>query len=303
MLIQNTNPMMVCPEHMKVREGFSRPDLFLAVHEQFMTETAAMADLVLPATTFLEHDDFYLAGGHTFLQVARKAIEPVGEARSNHDLLCALARRLGADHPGFEMTAWEMIEATFKASGLPDPATVFERGGHDCAPDFETRHFLNGFAHPDGRFRFKPDWSAIGPGHEPMPALPDHMAVIDEAEPERPFRLVTAPARSFLNSTFTETPASRAREGRPTALVHPQDCARLGIAEGDLVRISNGRGSVLVHARPFQGIQPGVLVVEGIWPNAAFVGGIGINALTSADAGFPAGGAVFHDSAVALARA
>jgi anaerobic selenocysteine-containing dehydrogenase len=136
-----------------------------------------------------------------------------------------------------------------------------------------------------------------------MPALPDHMAVIDEAEPERPFRLVTAPARSFLNSTFTETPASRAREGRPTALVHPQDCARLGIAEGDLVRISNGRGSVLVHARPFQGIQPGVLVVEGIWPNAAFVGGIGINALTSADAGFPAGGAVFHDSAVALARA
>ena len=303
MLIQNTNPMMVCPEHMKVREGFSRQDLFVAVHEQFMTETAAMADLVLPATTFLEHDDFYLAGGHTFLQVARKAIEPVGEARSNHDLLCALARRLGADHPGFEMTAWEMIEATFKASGLPDPATVFERGGHDCAPDFETRHFLNGFAHPDGRFRFKPDWSAIGPGHEPMPALPDHMAVIDEAEPERPFRLVTAPARSFLNSTFTETPASRAREGRPTALVHPQDCARLGIAEGDLVRISNGRGSVLVHARPFQGIQPGVLVVEGIWPNAAFVGGIGINALTSADAGFPAGGAVFHDSAVALARA
>ena len=85
--------------------------------------------------------------------------------------------------------------------------------------------------------------------------------------------------------------------------MHPQDCARLGIAEGDLVRISNGRGSVLVHARPFQGIQPGVLVVEGIWPNAAFVGGIGINALTSADAGFPAGGAVFHDTAVALARA
>ena len=303
MLIQNTNPMMVCPEHMKVREGFSRPDLFLAVHEQFMTETAAMADLVLPATTFLEHDDFYIAGGHTFLQVARKAIEPVGQARSNHDLLCALARRLGADHRGFEMTAWQLIEATFNASGLPDPASVYEQGGHDCAQDFETRHFLNGFAHPDGKFRFKPDWSEIGPCHERMPALPDHMAVIDEAEPERPFRLVTAPARSFLNSTFTETSASREREGRPTALVHPQDCARLGITEGDLVRISNRRGSVLVHARPFPGLQPGVLVVEGIWPNAAFVGGVGINALTSADAGFPAGGAVFHDTAVALARA
>jgi anaerobic selenocysteine-containing dehydrogenase len=303
MLIQNTNPMMVCPEHMKVREGFSRPDLFVAVHEQFMTETAAMADLVLPATTFLEHDDFYLAGGHTFLQVARKVIEPVGEARSNHELICALARRLGAEHPGFRMSAWEVIEATFAASGLPDPARVHEQGGLDCAGDFEARHFLHGFGHPDGKFRFKPNWSGLGPGHERMPALPDHMPAIEAADANHPFRLVTAPARSFLNSTFTETDASRAREGRPTALVHPQDCARLAIAAGDLVRISNRRGSVLVHARPFAGLQPGVLVVEGIWPNAAFVGGIGINALTSADPGCPAGGAVFHDTAVALAKA
>jgi anaerobic selenocysteine-containing dehydrogenase len=303
LLVQNTNPMMVCPEHIKVREGFSRPDLFVAVHEQFMTETAMMADLVLPATTFLEHDDFYIASGHTFLQVGRKAIEPVGQARSNHDLLCGLAQRLGADHPGFRMSAWEIIEATFAASGLPDPATVYEQGGLDCAPDFETRHFLNGFGHPDGKFRFRPDWSGLGPGHERMPALPDHMPVIEEADPDHPFRLVTAPARSFLNSTFTETAASRAREGRPTALVHPQDCARLGIVEDSLVRLSNRRGSVLVHARPFGGLQPGVLVVESIWPNGAFVGGIGINALTSADPGYPAGGAVFHDTAVALAKA
>jgi anaerobic selenocysteine-containing dehydrogenase len=303
LFIQNTNPMMVCPEHLKVREGFSRADLFVAVHEQFMTETAAMADLVLPATTFLEHDDFYIAGGHTFLQVARKAIEPVGEARSNHDLLCALAHRLGAEHPGFEMSAWEMIEATFRASGLPDPAIVHEQGGLDCAPDFETRHFLNGFGHADGKFRFKPDWKSVGSGHERMPVLPDHMPAIEEPDAEHPFRLVTAPARSFLNSTFTETAASRSREGRPTALVHPRDCGRLGIVAGDLVRLSNKRGAVLVHARPFEGLQPGVLVVESIWPNAAFVGGIGINALTSADRGFPAGGAVFHDTAVALAKA
>jgi anaerobic selenocysteine-containing dehydrogenase len=303
LFIQNTNPMMVCPEHVKVREGFSRRDLFTVVHEQFMTETAAMADVVLPATTFLEHDDFYTAGGHTFLQVARKAIEPVGEARSNHEVICALARRLGASHPGFEMSAWEIIEATFAASGLPDPATVFEHGGHDCAPDFETRHFLTGFGHPDGKFRFKPDWSRIGPGHARMPVLPDHMAVIEEASSEHPFRLVTAPARSFLNSTFTEMGESRRREGRPTALVHPADCAALGLSEGDLVRISNMRGATLVHAKPFDGVQKGVVVVEGIWPNADFAGGIGINALTSAEAGFPAGGAVFHDSAVALARA
>jgi anaerobic selenocysteine-containing dehydrogenase len=85
--------------------------------------------------------------------------------------------------------------------------------------------------------------------------------------------------------------------------VHPADCAALCLSEWDLVRISNMRGATLVHAKPFDGVQKGVVVVEGIWPNADFAGGIGINALTSAEAGFPAGGAVFHDSAVALARA
>ena len=97
--------------------------------------------------------------------------------------------------------------------------------------------------------------------------------------------------------------ASREREGRPTALIHPQDCARLGLSEGELVRLSNRRGAAMMHAAPFEGVQPGVIVVEGIWPNAAFADGIGINALTSADPGLPAGGGVFHDTAVALSRA
>ena len=88
--------MMVAPELKKVHQGFAREDLFVCVHEQFMTETAAMADIVLPATTFVEHDDMYQGGGHTFFQVTRKVIEPVGQSRSNHEVLCALARRLGA---------------------------------------------------------------------------------------------------------------------------------------------------------------------------------------------------------------
>jgi anaerobic selenocysteine-containing dehydrogenase len=131
-----------------------------------------------------------------------------------------------------------------------------------------------------------------------MPAFPDHFDVIDKATADRPFRLVTPPARQFLNTTFTETPTSRAREGRPTALIHPADCAALSLSEGSRVRIGNERGNVVVHARPFDGLQPGVLVVEGIWPNAAFPEGTGINALTSAEPGRPAGGAVFHDTAV-----
>jgi anaerobic selenocysteine-containing dehydrogenase len=303
MLIQNTNPAVVCPESAKVRAGFLRDDLFTCVHEQFMTDTAALADIVLPATTFLEHDDIYTASGHTFLQTARKVVEAPGEARPNHYVICELARRLGAEHPGFHMTEWELIDATLKMSGWPDADTLHANHRHDCALDFESSHFLNGFAHPDGKFRFKPDWAAIGPYHRELPALPDHVPIIDAADAEHPFRLVAAPARQFLNTSFTETPGSKAREGRPTVMVHPVDCSRAGIIEGDRVRVGNRQGSIVVHARPFDGLQPGVVVIESIWPNSAFEEGIGVNTLISADAGRPNSGAVFHDTAVWLRRA
>jgi anaerobic selenocysteine-containing dehydrogenase len=131
-----------------------------------------------------------------------------------------------------------------------------------------------------------------------MPPLPDHFRAIEETDAEHPFRLVTAPARNFLNSTFTETPSSRKREGRPTALIHTQDAAALGLADGDIVTLGNRRGRVRIHARVFDGLRPGVVVVESIWPNADFVDAIGINALVGDDPAPPNGGAVFHDSAV-----
>lgn len=303
LFIQNTNPMVVCPESIKVRDGFRRDDLFIAVHEQFMTDTAKMADIVLPATTFLEHDDFYTGSGHTYLQVAKKIIEPYAESRSNHEVICALAKRLGAEHPGFHMTPWQLIDQMLKASGLPDADTFYRDGGVDMAPKFETAHFLDGFGHADKRFHFKPDWQALGIEHGKMPVLPDHLAVTDEASADKPFRLVAAPARSYLNSSFTETPGSIKRERRPTILISPDDCAVLGVKEGDRIRIGNDRGSLVIHVEPRGGQQPGVVVIESIWPNAAFEEGIGVNALTSADPGYPAGGAVFHDTAVWLRAA
>jgi anaerobic selenocysteine-containing dehydrogenase len=302
LLVQNTNPAMVCPELHTVHAGLAREDLFTCVHEQFMTETAALADLVLPATSFLEHDDCYTASGHTTFQVARKLIEPPGEARENHFVICELARRLGAQHPGFGMSAWQIVDETLRRSGLWDAQTNVERGGQDCAYPFETMHFLDGFPTADGRFHFRADWERFGGRWQQMPALPDHLDVIDAATADKPFRLVAAPARTFLNSSFTETPSSLKREHRPTALIHPADCAMLGVAEGDRVTLGNERGEVVVHVKPRDGQQPGVVVVEGIWPNRHFENGIGINALTSADPGWPAGGAVFHDTAVWIRR-
>lgn len=299
MLIQNTNPMVVSPESDLVRQGFEREDLFVCVHEQFLTETAAMADIVLPATTFLEHHDLYMAGGHSHIQVTKPVIEPQHEARTNHHVICELAKRVGAEHPGFGMTEWEIIDNALRRSGHPGADEVHEMHWLDCAPDFSTAHFLNGWPTSDGKFRLRADWKRLGQvAPDSLPEFPDHMAVTEDADDRHPFRLVTAPARNYLNSSFTETPTSIKREGRPEVLMHPVDCAEQEIQRGDLVRIGNGRGEILVHARPFDGVQRGVCVVESIWPNHAFEGGRGVNTLVSGDPGAPMGGAVFHDTKV-----
>ena len=136
-----------------------------------------------------------------------------------------------------------------------------------------------------------------------MPALPDHWAVIEEATEAYPFRLATSPARTFLNSTFNETPSSRKREGRPTVFAHPDDLARLGIKDGDKVKLGSARGVVTLHVQAFDGVRRGVLVAESIWPNEAFEDGKGINTLTGCDQPAPAAGGAFHDNRVWLGRA
>ncbi len=119
LFIQNTNPVQVAPEQRKVKAGFAREDLFVCVHEQFMTATAKMADVVLPATMFLEHDDVYQGGGHQNILLGPKLIEVPGECRSNHDVIAALAKRVGAEHRGFAMTSREIIDWTLqKLAGL-----------------------------------------------------------------------------------------------------------------------------------------------------------------------------------------
>jgi anaerobic selenocysteine-containing dehydrogenase len=303
LLIQNQNPVTVCPDSNRVRRGFARDDLFVCVHEQFMTETARWADVVLPATMFLEHDDLYQAGGHSHIQIGPKLVDPPGECRSNHEVLQGLAARLGARHPGFDMTAMELVDATLRASGWPDADTVLRERWIDAMPSFDDAHFLTSFPQPDKRFHFAPDWAALGDNHAVMPPLPDHMEAIDAVAKDRPFRLVTAPARSFLNTSFTEMASGRKREGRPTVLIHPADATRIGITEGAKVRLGNDRGEVVLHARLVEGQQTGVLVSESIWPSECFEGGIGINALTSDDPGPPFGGAVYHDTAVWLRAA
>src|SRR5580693_4920463 len=308
MLIQNTNPMTVAPEQALVRQGFAREDLFVAVHEQFMTETAQMADIVLPATMFMEQDDLYYGGGHQHISVGPKLIDPPGECRSNHEVMQGLGRRLNAVHPGFEMTPRELIDATLKSSGHGDIATLEADLWRDLQPDFRTSHYLDGFAHADKRFHFKADWA-----HPPfgvmmgetkgMPSLPDHWTIIEEADEAHPFRLATSPPRRFLNTTVNETPSSQPREGKASVLMHPLDAASLGIANGDAVTLGNVRGETTLVARLFEGLRRGVLVAESVHPNHDHIGGRGINTLTGAEAVAPIGGAAFHDNRVWVRKA
>lgn len=310
MLIQNTNPMTVAPEQALVREGFAREDLFVCVHEQFMTETAAMADIVLPATMFMEHEDLYYGGGHQHISVGAKLIDPPGECRSNHEVLQGLAARVGAQHRAFGMTPRELIDETLKLSGHGDIAGLEADIWRDLQPDFRTSHYLDGFAHADGKFHFKADWANAPLGNDgmmgawdTMPSLPDHWAAIEQADEAHPFRLATSPSRSYLNTSFNETPSSQAREGTPSVMMHPADAAGLAINEGDAVTLGNTRGQTTLKVKLFEGLQRGVLIAESIHPNRSHIGGKGINMLTGADAVAPVGGAAFHDNKVWVKKA
>ncbi|WP_077122729.1 molybdopterin oxidoreductase family protein [Agrobacterium rosae] len=316
LLIQNTNPVNVCPEQRLVKQGFLRDDLFVAVHEQFMTETAELADIVLPATMFLEHDDIYRAGGQNHILLGPKLVEPPETVRTNLFVIEELAKRLGvSDMPGFGMTEREHIDLILNPGGWGDFDSLTEEKWIDAQPPFEVAHYLEGFGYADGKFRFSPDWRSgpspnkppknvpvMGPVAE-LPKFPDQVDVIEVADAEHPFRLATSPARNFLNSTFAETKTSVQKEGRPEVMICPADALRLDIVDGDIVRIGNARGELRIHAKIVDGAKAGVLIAEGLWPNKAHMDGEGINILTGGDAVAPYGGAAFHDNKVWLNKA
>lgn len=306
LLIQNTNPVVVAPDQSMVQAGFLRDDLFTVVHEQFMTETAELADIVLPATMFLEHEDYYTRGGHTRILYGPKIVEAPGETRSNLFVINELAKRLGVEAIGyFGATDRELVMDTLRRSNI-DVESVVETGFVEKYQGDERSHYKNGFGWPDGKYRFKPDWvetqkrKGVDLVCDPaiMPKFADWWDVNEYADEQHPFKLATSPARAFLNTTFNETPGSQKREGAPSLLLHPLDASDLAVGEGDDVRIGNARGEVVLTVRLFDGVQRGVVVAESLHPNKAHKRGRGINILIGSDPVPPFGGAAFHDAAV-----
>ncbi|MEO5807217.1 molybdopterin oxidoreductase family protein [Devosia sp.] len=310
MIVQNTNPATVAPDQTLTRQGFAREDLFLVVHEQFMTETAQLADIVLPATMFLEHNDYYTRGGHTRVLYGPKVIERLQGTWSNHEVINALALRLGLEDETFHMTDREVVADTFKRSGYGDLDAIEPVGFVDRERPDDVARFANGFAWPDGKFRFTPNWQAVADKKRylwtcdpaDMPRYADYWDINEHTDQTHPFRLATSPARGFLNTTFNQTPGSLKREGEPSVYIHPDDASHLALLDGDHVTVGNQRGSVELTARVSDGVRTGVLIAEGLHQNSAHREGRGINTLTNATPAPPFGGAAFHDTAVWLRK-
>ncbi len=309
MLVQNTNPAVVVPDQALAQQGLRREDLFLVVHEQFMTETAELADIVLPATMFLEHHDYYTRGGHTRILYGPEVIPAPGETRSNMFVINELANRLGVGNPEyFGKTDKEMVFETFARSGYEGLDEIEEKGFVERGLPDEKSRFADGFAWPDGKFRFAPNWletqakKGVDLVCDPaiMPKFADWWDINEPATGTHPFRLATSPARTYLNTSFNETPGSQKREGKPALMVHPGDADALGLVPGGDVLAGNHRGEVVLEVKLFDGVQRGVVIAEGLHPNKAHKRGKGINTLIGSDPVPPFGGGAFHDATVWL---
>ncbi|MBF0138040.1 MAG: molybdopterin-dependent oxidoreductase [Magnetococcales bacterium] len=297
LIVSNANPAASCPDLRRVHAGLARPNLFTVVHEQVMTDTALWADVVLPATTFLEHEDLYKSYGQYTLQHAKPILPPFQEARCNHDLVNDLAIRLGYQEKPFTQSVAETLEEVLTASQLPPREQWHGKTWLDLAPEPDAAHFRQGFSKPDGRFHFRPEWH-----DERMPKFPDHWAVNSRdrySHAERyPLDFMTPPAHDVLNSTFTAAEEPRRRRGHPVVWIHPDDAASRGIKDQAPVSVFNDLGGLTMTARVTTDVRPGLCLCESNYHGAEFPEGISLNALTHADRVAPHGGAAFHDNRV-----
>ena len=280
----NSNPAAIAPDQERVLEGLGREDLFSVVLEQFMTDTAAHADVVLPATTQLEHRDVIFSWGHHYLTWSEPAIEPLGEAKPNTEAFRLLAARLGLDEPCFTDTDEQLVEQLlegFEENGLRERGWTKIDLGQGPVP-----HAEGGFGTQSGRVALRADY--VPPAE-----------VADAALAER-FRLalVTPKTHLFLNSTFANQRRQHDAQPEPEVVVHPADAAERGIADGEQVRVWNDRGAFACRARVSEDARPGVLVAPMGWWNRDYRDGRSAQVTTSQVLTETAHAPIFNDNRV-----
>ena len=306
--VYSSNPAAVCPNQTLVLRGLAREDLFTVVHEQVMTDTAHYADLVLPATTSMEHADLYRSFGHFYFQYAEPVIAPQGEARSNWEVFAALARTVGVATDHYARGHDAALSAAL-AGGEPHVRAVTldqlkrEKSVRLALPR-PYLPFADGAPTPSGRVEFV---SASLAAHG-LPALPTWTPLAEgparaDLVTRFPLQCIVPPNRFFLNSSFSQSERLRKRQGTPTVMLAPDDAAARGIVDGDAVRVESPRGAARFTARLTDATRPGVAVIEGIWWHRFHPGGRGVNVLTDDRVTDMGGGPAFHSNLVEVTRA
>ncbi len=301
--VYNCNPAAVAPDQRRVLEGLRRDDLFTVVHEQFATDTVDYADLVLPATTQLEHLDIHGAYGHHFVMLNEPAIAPVGEARSNNDVFRALAARLG-----------------FEADLFPDDRALI-REVLDGGPSLGEITLERLEREPSIRLAIPDDYAPFAEGRFPTPSgkcelysermlrdgldpLPTYTPPIED--PQRrpdlaasyPIQLLSPPRPQFLNSTFANSASHRAAAGDPTIELSEADARARHLLDGQWAEVYNARGAFRARVALSGAVKPGVAVATGLYWNKLVPGGGNANATTSSALTDMGGGATFFDNLV-----
>ncbi|MGF6547667.1 molybdopterin-containing oxidoreductase family protein [Paraburkholderia youngii] len=307
-VVYNSNPVAVAPDSERVAAGFAREDLFTIVLEHFQTDTADYADLLLPATTQLEHLDVHKSYGHTHVMVNLPAIAPFADARPNTEIFRGLARHMGLTEPSLFDSDEAVAQAAFRwedktLDGVDWP--MLKQAGW-ARLDLPDAPFADGgFRTPSGKCEFYSERLA----QQGLDPLPDYLPPYESADgsPELaaryPLAMISPPARNFLNSTFVNIESLRATEGEPHLDIHPADARARGIGDGDQVRIFNDRGSMQARARVTDRAREGLVVGLSIWWKKLAPDGRNANQLTSQALTDLGGSATFYDCLVEVERA
>jgi anaerobic selenocysteine-containing dehydrogenase len=270
LFIAANNPAVTNPDTTKVRAGLAREDLFTVVHDPFLSVTARYADIVLPATTYLETEDFYRSYGTYYMQYGARAVEPQGQAWSNFRLTQELARRMGLSDPVFGMSQPEILRELFKgAQGAAADADVAALAGG--RPVSIATRGGQVFRTPSGRLEFYSE-ALAAQGLPPMPGWMPDPAEASQSGPGR-LRLLTTPGYFQSHTAFSGVAFLRQREGAPCAVLHPDDATARGLADGQPVRLINDRGSIGLTLRVRNEVRPGIVLVPGQRPDEEAVSG------------------------------
>lgn len=307
-MVYNNNPVAVCPDSRKVAAGFAREDLFTVVHEIFQTDTADYADILLPATTQLEHHDIHKSYGHLYVQASQPAIAPLGEAKPNAEVFRQLAAHMGFDDPCLrdsdEDLCRQALDSTAPALKGISWETLKERGWQRLnIPAAPFAH--GGFPTPSGKCEFWSETAKVQ-GHDPLPNYtpPREGPTSNPALAQRyPLAFISPPHRHFLNSSFANLDFALQDAGVPTLEIHPHDAAARGIADGMMVCVFNARGDYTVSARITDRVRRGVVSAPSVWWKKLTADRRNANEVTAQAIADMGGAATYYDCLVEVSLA